>query len=165
MHNPRERLHMLNHTTWSGAPRGRARAAPLIKYVVPTQASSYISASARSRRLTPSKTLGLGLGLGVRVSANLEDGEEEHGGWRGSRLQHARQRTTEERTDAALLAHLVRVRVRVRVRVSTNAALLAHLCREQGLYGRPARPKAADGRGWPRLAEAGRGFGVPQRPA
>ena len=33
----------------------------------------------------------------------LEDGEEEHG--RGRVLQHARQRTTEERPDAALLAH------------------------------------------------------------
>ena len=89
----------------------------------------------------------------------LEDGEEEHGG--GRVLQHARQRTSEERTDAALLAHLIRVRARARVRASTDAALLAHLCMSRA---RPVwQASAAQSGRWPRLAEAGRGFGVPQR--
>ena len=29
-----------------------------------------------------------------------------------------------------------------------------HLCREQGLYGRPAWPKRLVGRGWPKLGAA-----------
>ena len=80
----------------------------------------YTSASARSRRLTPSKTAKKSMAcprrggphaFSTRESQACLSGSDRPGfeacvAYGGRVLQHARQCTAEERTDAALLAHL-----------------------------------------------------------
>ena len=114
----------------------------------------YTSASARSRRLTPSKTAKKSMAcprrggphaFSTRESQACLSGSDRPGfeacvAYGGRVLQHARQCTAEERTDAALLAHLC------------PKARPAWPGGQRG----PTRPI---GGGWRRLAEA---WGAPE---